>query len=478
MSGILSRFRIEGLHNFRTIDISITENKLILVGENGTGKSTIANFIYFFLTSQWSRMLEYTFRGILAVINNEEYEFDRNDITRLASSDDFDRRDFRLPYSLIRELKNLIEQQNASSEIRSNQMRDFSRRHGIPVQIIRQEIDHLIELSLPNKLKEKLQSLKSSTVDQVLYLPTYRRIEQDLEVIFPDLAEGKFREPGEHHFLRRRVRRKKEGYIELIEFGMEDVEETINQKMFQIKENVREDLSNLTGAYLRDVIEEAYASVELDELRELDESRIKEIFKRIPEKILPAQDKGRLRTMIGEFNEAGAISEQNKVVAHFLIKLVDLHKKQQAEERDIREFVQVCNEGYLSGKQLVYDDVKFEVYITHAEAKHSPELSMRALSSGEKQIISLFSHLYLSNRSDFFIIIDEPELSLSVPWQQRFLPDLLKKCNGLIAVTHSPFIFDNDLRTYVHSVEEFIEPFDYDPTLEESELLIEDEILL
>jgi predicted ATPase len=56
-----------------------------------------------------------------------------------------------------------------------------------------------------------------------------------------------------------------------------------------------------------------------------------------------------------------------------------------------------------------------------------------------------------------FVIIDEPELSLSVPWQRRFLPDILAtgQCKGLIAVTHSPFIFDNELETYVKSIMEF-----------------------
>lgn len=49
MTGSLDRFIIKNLHKSRTIDIKIKENKLILVGENGTGKSTVANFIYFFL---------------------------------------------------------------------------------------------------------------------------------------------------------------------------------------------------------------------------------------------------------------------------------------------------------------------------------------------------------------------------------------------------------------------------------------------
>ena len=43
-------------------------------------------------------------------------------------------------------------------------------------------------------------------------------------------------------------------------------------------------------------------------------------------------------------------------------------------------------------------------------------------------------------------MIDEPELSLSIDWQRRLLPDIIRSgnCNMLLAVTHSPFIFENE----------------------------------
>ena len=68
------------------------------------------------------------------------------------------------------------------------------------------------------------------------------------------------------------------------------------------------------------------------------------------------------------------------------------------------------------------------------------------LSSGEKQIVSLFSKLYLESTEKSIVIIDEPELSLSISWQQMLLPDVYRSqnCNCLLTVTHSPFIFDNE----------------------------------
>jgi ABC-type transport system involved in cytochrome c biogenesis ATPase subunit len=86
------------------------------------------------------------------------------------------------------------------------------------------------------------------------------------------------------------------------------------------------------------------------------------------------------------------------------------------------------------------------------------EIGLSDLSSGEKQIVSLFSHLYLSGRDRYFVLIDEPELSLSVPWQKRFLVDIKKGtfCAGLVATTHSPFIYDNELRPFAHAIGEYI----------------------
>ena len=74
-------------------------------------------------------------------------------------------------------------------------------------------------------------------------------------------------------------------------------------------------------------------------------------------------------------------------------------------------------------------------------------------------MVSLFSTLYLNDRMKYFVIIDEPELSLSVKWQKQFLVDVCKGefCNGVFAITHSPFIFANELDSYARGMDEFRE---------------------
>ena len=58
---------------------------------------------------------------------------------------------------------------------------------------------------------------------------------------------------------------------------------------------------------------------------------------------------------------------------------------------------------------------------------------------------------------NLFVFIDEPELSLSIDWQRMLLVDILEStsCTGLVATTHSPFVFDNELEDYVHGINEF-----------------------
>jgi predicted ATP-dependent endonuclease of OLD family len=79
-----------------------------------------------------------------------------------------------------------------------------------------------------------------------------------------------------------------------------------------------------------------------------------------------------------------------------------------------------------------------------AESENGRALGLDALSSGEQHELVLHYDLLFRVRPNTLVLIDEPELSLHVAWQKRFLPDLLEivetaKFDVLMA-THSPFI--------------------------------------
>lgn len=56
---------IKGLFGESDVHFPISDNRLILVGYNGIGKSTILNIFYYFISQQWSKLAEQDFGGPL-----------------------------------------------------------------------------------------------------------------------------------------------------------------------------------------------------------------------------------------------------------------------------------------------------------------------------------------------------------------------------------------------------------------------------
>lgn len=79
-----------------------------------------------------------------------------------------------------------------------------------------------------------------------------------------------------------------------------------------------------------------------------------------------------------------------------------------------------------------------------ARTSSGARLELDTLSSGEQHELVLLYDLLFKVSPNALILIDEPELSLHISWQKRFLDDLLQivqisSCDVLLA-THSIFI--------------------------------------
>ncbi|WP_156809291.1 AAA family ATPase [Saccharibacter floricola] len=96
-----------------------------------------------------------------------------------------------------------------------------------------------------------------------------------------------------------------------------------------------------------------------------------------------------------------------------------------------------------SGKEIHFNNVGDIIFkINDCE----DENDIKLLSSGEIQILLIFVHFHFNKNiveSNIFII-DEPELSLHVEWQERFIDLMVEKCadndTQFIAATHAPSI--------------------------------------
>lgn len=104
--------------------------------------------------------------------------------------------------------------------------------------------------------------------------------------------------------------------------------------------------------------------------------------------------------------------------------------------------------GFLedSQKEVVFKEDTSEMKFCLSSSCRESNQTLRDiknLSSGEQQLLILFSYLAFNSKDGRIFIIDEPELSLHVKWQEDFL-DAIEKImpqnTQIIMATHSPIL--------------------------------------
>ena len=118
--------------------------------------------------------------------------------------------------------------------------------------------------------------------------------------------------------------------------------------------------------------------------------------------------------------------------------LKDLRAAVKKQER-IDDFFDLINSLFLTtGKTIDIDDQNRVIF-----RKGSQIIEMDRLSAGEKQILLLLFTLFLMEDRPTVLLLDEPEISLHIEWQDRLVQlmnDLNPNCQ-IIMTTHSPNIF-------------------------------------
>ena len=141
----------------------------------------------------------------------------------------------------------------------------------------------------------------------------------------------------------------------------------------------------------------------------------------------------------------------NQYLAFFMLQLIEAYGAVKDLDESMQDFANVCNR-YLINKEFRYNSATATLQLYNKLSNDM--LDLEGLSSGEKQLIGMMAELYLAQGERYAVIIDEPELSLSVEWQKNILPDIIQsgRCDLLVAATHSPFIFENKLDRYARDL--------------------------
>lgn len=446
---MIKRFKITGLFGFRDVNINFEDNVKILIGENGFGKTTILNSLYYLLNEKYKKLSNIEFETIELIFENEEkIQFSKFELESYVNYLENNNTHRRFPIGVLKQLEslNLSEldkftnfDNNVSNIITTliekNEIRKFAS-----TEMMAREIFKFCKEQPISDVFDKLEKIRQDLNFSILYLPTYRRVEEDLKNL------GSFKERIIHRDNGRTYYKELEEDLEvtddtLIHFGMEDVRKKIITVEQEIEKSTITGFSKLTGQMLS-LFLNGFRKIGDGEIDALDENTIKIILHRVGDNI-SRTDKEKILTLL---KNKSKLKEKNELVS-FIFQLIDIYNEHKHLDDKIKNFRDVCN-NYLVDKQFIYDEslVDLDIYRNGTDEK----VEINKLSSGEKQIISIFSKIYLEKTGNLIVLFDEPELSLSLPWQKRLLPDIMnsEKCKFLLAVTHSPFIFKNELEKH------------------------------
>lgn len=437
-----------GLFGRYNIEIPFEKQVNIFIGENGLGKTTILNCIYFVLEKKFSRLANIQFSEINIKFKKGEktYTISRADIIKYERS----KRGNSYKYMLERELyandiiENMLiylDEYVINGELTNNLdyiAFELARKMDIPVSLARKKLLHyiddrgdIIDKNKPkgnrNNVIELIKAISENVTHRIIYLPTYRRIEDD--------------------FASLNLRNEELNKAELlIRFGMSDVQSSINRILDKIRSLAMKGFTEMTGILLKQYSDGKnpleYTNKQIQS-RNIEPETVKIVLDRVGKEIEESYKK-----KISNLVISGEILKPDYLYLLDLInKLIDNYELQKAYDDRIKKFSDTCNK-YLNDKHFIYNQstLNLDIFLDNEFDSYKNVIQLTQLSSGEKQIVSLFSKLYLESDDRSIVIIDEPELSLSIQWQKMLLPDIMQtdNCDLLLTVTHSPFIFENE----------------------------------
>ncbi len=446
----IRKYVISGLFGYKDFELSFDDNIKILIGENGYGKTTVLNSLAFLLKGEYKNLSRIIFSEIkITFDDSHNYEFSSNDLKSYVQylEKQKEGEDGIISYISHRmkpsDLTQLIKMVDTNKDKVIETIKNNDVLNGIPSSIVYQALLELSQRNTKYKVFTDITTYVNSTAYRVLYYPTYRRVEVDLKNIMNNISQSQ-----------RRVYRNEQDELlndnSIIKFGMSDVEKRKEKICDEIRKSSILGFAAVSGGMISKLLDQNFKNTEC---HNFDINEVKIVLSRVGEN-MSQNDKD---TILSQIEEDPSLNQQNSYLKYFLDQLLTVYKKQEKYDTAIKQFVSTCNK-YLSEKEFTYDESTVSLLLHRKGLQSKEELFLSQLSSGEKQIVSIFSQLYLEPDKKYIILFDEPELSLSIYWQEKLLPDMLNsgRCVFMLAVTHSPFIFNNEFKTNVVGLKEFM----------------------
>lgn len=439
----INEFRARGVYGYLNLGILFSSNPAILIGPNGDGKTTALRLIQALLTPSLPDLLSIEFQEVMLRFDDqagsERVILAKKTKANLSLSCSSVEGDLKIPISVLDAVEEEIPPHRRALEV-GRALRVKYSDDAVFRAI--SEISLPVFLGLERTTSSDVDYLSDSRGEDFIYRTSAsRRIEA--RNVHGSLNEGLAEIQGLVQRAYRRIRQLRDAQAErlrrkLLLTGFEystfslgsSGSWTISEDSLS-QDDLEAQREELLKALVSVGIDEAEARKELDPFFE----KLIALGRRLAAKEASDAQQG----------EAIFESMMNRASAVRLKQLVgvvrDFNQKSAGLMSKFDAFLTCVNHFFADSRKSVEID---SVGLLKISRPGASDVKISALSSGERQLLIIFAHLFFNSfgdKSNVFIV-DEPELSLHLRWQEVLLEKMVQSSPRaqIIVATHSPEI--------------------------------------
>lgn len=448
----IRKIKIKGLYGYIDKEIDFNPDINLLVGINGSGKTSVLNLIYWLLTPSLPNLCVTEFEQV-----DLQFQFKKDEYLLVSKQD---------------KTEITLELTNISQNITYNKIQTTFKIH--PTEISRNEskreeyMTHYTGMTPDNSEKESWLFLNSTIPNPVIIgLDRYLFTEEGEDVRV--MAERKFRSSFDDSRFTNTPLQK---VLDLTRRNYGTYRSRIIDLNVRLNNKIM--LSSFDDVYDEDGLLGMLQSeiVTLNQVEILQEKVVKyfeenEVFNRNVKNQSKTDDALKrvdsyftnLKKIILDTEKSNDKKSQSfgllyltninqfKKIVTLIKEFEDFENDFKLYERPIKEFLDSINQFFRDSSKEIYferdsSELKFNILNKNGKiVLHRRDI--RGLSSGEQQILIMFTYLKFYSSEGKLFILDEPELSLHPKWQEEFLDKVIKltpKGTQIMIATHSPAI--------------------------------------
>jgi len=437
----LVQFVAKNLHGFLNINIQFNKDLTFLTGINGSGKTTVVRAISSLISPSLIALAHIVHDKMELLLEHEGKEITINSMrddkyVYITSS----HTDSQLKVPIIIPDEELIEYETMKSLVKYYRRLELDNAENQIIQLIK-SLPTPMFLGIDRKSKELFQderfyrgyvtAVVSERRDNIFKNSLSDSLEEAIVLVSDVYKDLNYKKDMLAYTLRRQII---ENFFEYRDFDPYE----LDFKILDLNISREEEMKDAARSILSEIgLEKEFIDKQLNTFYD----KLKSLKNTIPndfdfQKSKP-EDNPEIMKALVEF----MINRPQLDRINLILNLIDNHIKEiQKISEPIINYLDAIN-SFLkdSNKHLDFDKGNLLVKV-----KENMQVPVHSLSSGECQLFVILTHLAFNpdaKHANVFII-DEPELSLHVKWQEEFVT-AIQKANPdiqLILATHSPSI--------------------------------------